>query len=224
MQGRRFIIKTDHQSLIYLKYQNLIDSTRVARWLDFLSNFDYEIQYISGSQNFAADALSRYPYEVNFIDVFDEKIIELEVEDGESMSDDFCNTVTVMELNEKLKERIIQSYQKDKSYELIYDTLKHKKDVPKSIHHHIKHYEFVDGLLYYRTLLEDDFSRLEIPGNLVHEFISNAHCGFDSNHPGIWKTYSILRKSFHWERMLKSVKRFVTKCVICQKSKAKHST
>ncbi|MDN6032746.1 MAG: hypothetical protein L0I26_10030 [Lactococcus lactis] len=44
--GRRFIIRTDHQSLIYLKNQNLIDSARVARWLDYLAQYDFEIQYI----------------------------------------------------------------------------------------------------------------------------------------------------------------------------------
>ncbi|OXT13164.1 hypothetical protein B9K06_26185, partial [Bacillus sp. OG2] len=75
LQGRHFIIVTDHQSLIYLKNQNLIDSTRVARWLDFLANYDFEIKYVSGKINTAADALSRYPHEaaenINVIDTID---------------------------------------------------------------------------------------------------------------------------------------------------------
>jgi hypothetical protein len=61
LMGRHFIIRTDHKSLVYLKHQNLIDSTRVARWLDFLAQYDFEIQYVKGKDNSAADALSRYP-------------------------------------------------------------------------------------------------------------------------------------------------------------------
>ncbi len=61
LMGKHFIIRTDHKSLVYLKHQNLIDSTRVARWLDFLAQYDFEIQYVKGKDNSAADALSRYP-------------------------------------------------------------------------------------------------------------------------------------------------------------------
>ncbi|OUT21748.1 hypothetical protein CAS74_002720 [Pichia kudriavzevii] len=62
LMGRHFIVMTDHKSLIYLKNQNLIDSTRVARWMDFLPQFDFDIRYLQGKNNSAADALSRYPY------------------------------------------------------------------------------------------------------------------------------------------------------------------
>lgn len=50
------------QEFNLLKNQNLIDSTRVARWMDFLPQFDFDIRYLQGKNNSAADALSRYPY------------------------------------------------------------------------------------------------------------------------------------------------------------------
>ena len=61
LMNRKFIIKTDHQSLTHFKNQNLIDSTRVAKWIDFLSQYDFDVEYIKGHDNSAADALSRYP-------------------------------------------------------------------------------------------------------------------------------------------------------------------
>ncbi len=61
LMNRKFIIKTDHKSLIHLKNQNLIDTQRVAKWIDFLSQYDFEVEYIKGHDNSAADALSRYP-------------------------------------------------------------------------------------------------------------------------------------------------------------------
>ena len=50
-------IHTDHNPLIYLKSQPML-SRRQARWLDFLSRFEFEIKHIEGSKN-PADSLSR---------------------------------------------------------------------------------------------------------------------------------------------------------------------
>ncbi len=36
-------------------------SRRNARWLDFLSQFNFEIQHIKGGENVVADVLSRVP-------------------------------------------------------------------------------------------------------------------------------------------------------------------
>ena len=56
--GHHFIIKTDHQSLKYLLEQKLTTPLQ-HKWLTKLLGLDYEIQYKKGSDNTAADALSR---------------------------------------------------------------------------------------------------------------------------------------------------------------------
>ena len=56
--GCEFIIHTDHQPLVYLNNMKLIDS-RLARTLEDLSDFNYEIRYTPGKENAAADCLSR---------------------------------------------------------------------------------------------------------------------------------------------------------------------
>jgi hypothetical protein len=58
LQGIKFEILTDHKALEHLMTQKNL-STRQARWLDALSQLDFEIRYIEGTSNILADVLSR---------------------------------------------------------------------------------------------------------------------------------------------------------------------
>ena len=58
LYGREFVLQTDHESLKYLqkaKHQN----QRVMRWALFLQQYRYRVEYVKGSENHAADYLSR---------------------------------------------------------------------------------------------------------------------------------------------------------------------
>ena len=58
LQGTRFCIQTDHAPL-----RSIIKAKdpegQLARWIEFLSTFDFEIQYRPGQRHQNADALSR---------------------------------------------------------------------------------------------------------------------------------------------------------------------
>ena len=52
-------VVTDHRALEFFKTQSHL-SSRQTRWMEYLARFDFDIRYIKGTLNKAADALSRY--------------------------------------------------------------------------------------------------------------------------------------------------------------------
>ena len=58
LAGKRFILRTDHSSLQYIKTMNP-PSLVEGRWLECVTKFNFEVQYRKGSQHGNADALSR---------------------------------------------------------------------------------------------------------------------------------------------------------------------
>ncbi|KAF7137908.1 hypothetical protein RHSIM_Rhsim07G0125600 [Rhododendron simsii] len=56
--GRKFLIKTDHQSLKFLLEQ-MVTTPMQQKWLSKLMGFDYEVVYKTGKTNVVTDALSR---------------------------------------------------------------------------------------------------------------------------------------------------------------------
>lgn len=58
--GHRFLLRTDHGSLSWLR--NFKEpSGQLARWLEQLQDFDFDIQHRSGSNRVNADSMSRLP-------------------------------------------------------------------------------------------------------------------------------------------------------------------
>lgn len=198
--SRKFIIKTDHHSLIYLNRQEQLNSNRMARWIDFLAQFDFDIVYIKGKNNTLADALSR--------------------------RDDPPDTVNLeameytQEINDELKDQILKGYEHDAEFATIYDVLKNDKPVPKEIRHYITHYKLDNGFLLYNAVEGGDY-QLVIPNYLdLHDRLTlNVHELPTGAHFGAFKVYEVLRRQFYWPKMYKKVTKLVRSCDICQRSK-----
>jgi hypothetical protein len=58
--GIKFLILTDHVALTYIRSSATV-SRRNARWLEFLSQFCFDIEHVKGRENVVADALPRVP-------------------------------------------------------------------------------------------------------------------------------------------------------------------
>ena len=56
--GRKFLLKMDNMSLKYL-FEQLNLNFRQAIWLDFLSEYHFELNHIKGKESKIADAFSR---------------------------------------------------------------------------------------------------------------------------------------------------------------------
>ena len=69
LMGRKFLLKTCNMSLKSLFDQPDMNA-RQARWLDFLSEYHFELKHIKGKENKVADALSQRThmiYEVTLV-------------------------------------------------------------------------------------------------------------------------------------------------------------
>jgi hypothetical protein len=60
--GKRFEPRTDHNGLKYLFYQPTLNA-RQSRWLEFLSEYEFDISNIKGKENKVVDALRRRLHE-----------------------------------------------------------------------------------------------------------------------------------------------------------------
>jgi hypothetical protein len=57
--GHKFHVITDHKALEFFQNQAQLSSQQ-QRWIDYLSQFDFDITYVKGEYNKVADCLSRY--------------------------------------------------------------------------------------------------------------------------------------------------------------------
>ena len=70
--GRNFLLLTDNSSVNFL-FSQLDLNARQARWLAFLSEFEFEVRHIKGKENNVVDALRR-----RFFGVFEINISRVE--------------------------------------------------------------------------------------------------------------------------------------------------
>jgi hypothetical protein len=64
LMGKRFELRTDHNGLKYLFDQPTLNAME-NRWLEFLSEYDFDIKHIKGKENKVDDALTRRVHELH---------------------------------------------------------------------------------------------------------------------------------------------------------------
>ena len=102
--GRKFTLMTDNKGLKYLLDQPNLNARQASRWIDFLSEYDFEIQHIKGKENKVADALSRNA-KLNFTVAINTYTIDLE----EQLKAGIEQDENYLKLQEKEKENPIES-------------------------------------------------------------------------------------------------------------------
>ena len=68
LMGKRFELRIDHIGMKYLFEQPTLNSMQ-TRWIEFLSEYDLDINHIKGKENKMVDALSRRVHELHAISI-----------------------------------------------------------------------------------------------------------------------------------------------------------
>jgi hypothetical protein len=110
LMGKIFELRTDHCGLKYLFGQPSLNA-RQSRWLEFLSEYDFDIKHIKGKENKVVDALNRRVHEMHAttISMYQTYLRDIIIEAAKSDQ-------RYEELREKLQQGILQ--QKLEEYEL----------------------------------------------------------------------------------------------------------
>lgn len=187
---KKFKIVTDCNSLkLTQEKKNLIP--RIARWWLRISEFEYELEYRSGSKLAHVDALSRNPSKTgNTLDNVADK---------------------VMRITDKMEEDWLVSLQmQDKWIQEIRDVLENnRKD--HSDFNGIKGNYLVNKRRVYKITQEGN--RFFVPRGVRWRVIKAAHD--DMGHHGIEKTLNKIKESFWFPSMKQVVTKYIKSCIPC---------
>ncbi|GMF41704.1 unnamed protein product [Phytophthora fragariaefolia] len=198
---RPFVVYTDHASLrMAIKPPHI--SQRMARWLSFFAEYDFQVEYKPGRLNVVADALSCGPdYAVHKADANAIGVVRTSTPSS-SLLDDAKSAYTNGADAKQLLDYIAAPSDKT------------RQKLPKHLRTRVHCYRVHNGLLLYsdRVVVPNDH---ELKLRITNEY----HDAPTSEHPGREKTYLRLTRAFYWSHQYKWVGKYVRACEVCQRVK-----
>ena len=204
--GTHFEVRTDHRTLEYFQTQKDL-SRRQARWSEFLSQYDFDIQYVKGEDNTVADGMSRYPDDIPDVLAAVMGLSRSREQPGVSGMEVVAATFSIA-LDPEVLQGIKEGYKVDEY------CIKLRSNI-QSIEG--ARLDTDSGLLYLgqRLVIPRDPKLRESLYRLAHD--SLGHFGFD-------KSYAALRESYYWPNMRADLENaYISSCAECQRNKSSTS-
>ena len=218
LYGTKFKCRVDHHSLIWLR--NLKNPQGIlARWLETLGSYDFEVEHRPGKQHINADALTRLPFpEGNSAAESEVALAESETTAFKIREVDTSVGITTAEL--------VESQEKDQHLSPIIACLKQNTVVSptdcKQYSRITRYYlgklpsmKLKDDLLLIHDPVEDS-DKIVVPENFQQKLIQSFH---ELDHAGMDRTESRIKLYYFWFNMQSDVRTYVQTCESCQKSK-----
>jgi len=228
LQFRKFVLRTDNRALVWIRTMEA-PTGMIQRWLDTLSNFDFDVIHRPGKQHGNADALSR-GYHLTPLSEED-----TEVELGERL----CNIVAYLE-NDWSPERLRELQKEDPDIQVVLLLLKSGTQ-PNKVHFDVAstvgkiylgmfqslHLDQA-GLVRYSLVkggpgpsLDDTRNVLLLPQVLWEDAMRQAHLA--SAHMGVQATISRAQRHVYFPGMSRVTQEIVRRCQECQIKRTKES-
>ena len=212
LEGRPFIIETDHANLRWLMGKNQL-KRRLARWVLRLQAFDFEIRHRPGKANANADALSRLPTAAATVEATGKQKDLLLIRGPRVDIPD--------------REELRKMQEQDSLYAEVMEYLKRPQpqEAPTEVKEVLRDtgYIYVDpgtGLLMHQAVRNGSTLKVPfLPPAGRREVMRALHDLPMSGHLGYNKTYEKMRSQFYWKGMGVDIKDFVRTCASCQSRK-----
>ena len=215
LYGRTFSARTDHNSLRWL-HNFREPEGQVARWLEILSEYNFQVLHRPGVQHGNADALSRSPCK----------------QCGQTQEQGAAADVAAIQcpfLPHWSKQEICAMQQENPDLQLVVQWL-HSHTIPpkcpqgspylKTLWHQRSYLTLRDGILYRRW--EDvpgggaqPRLQLLLPPRMVPEVLHGLHSSPTGGHLGISKTLEKARTRFYWPRQRQDIENWCNQCEMC---------
>lgn len=238
--GRKFLLRTDHGSLRWL-FGFKEPEGQMARWLERLAVFDFDIEHRAGSKHGNSDGMSRIPCEGNCRNCRrgqelawneQEKIKAVRTKKtkrrGRTQRQRKNKVTTGPDPSSWMKE--IQRWQEEDPDLQVVGTWRER---PKWVEiarekPEVKYYwsrwdqlQQRDGIWYYKWEESKDFIwKVIVPPAGQAEILSEHHDSPIAGHFGMEKTLNRLRKSpYFWPKLRDSVEKWCRECHVCARTK-----
>lgn len=216
--GKKFTVITDHQPLSYLLRRNIMTKlegkSRVVRWCEYMTAFEFEVKYEAGKTN-VADPYSRNP-------VFPADAVHCEIGD----------TVFAVFTDDADLEAFIKAQQEDSYSKAIYKLLEtgerpRIKKMRRRIQMRAQHFLLENRLLYRVQRPTQNSSAsvdplavqrsLYLPRQYRDQALVELH--EEGGHQSALPTYEKLRLKYYWPDCQKETFRHCDSCFQCAKTK-----
>lgn len=204
LANSHFVIFTDHAPLTYmLKIKD--PTSRMAKWICILSDFEFTVKYVKGKCNGVADFLSRYVNNsndmINFIDIS-------------------CNVSNEFVPQSDLLENIGKLQKSDtKCIEIANKIAKNLNIAPNYLK-----FSFEHDLLVCEDTTEvsaiGNLRKLVVPREMILQVFNLTHDSMAGCHQGYQKTLDRIREHFYWPGMTVDIRNLVDSCISCQERRA----
>lgn len=222
LYGQKFLLRTDHAALKWLlQFRN--PEGQIARWIEQLQSYDFEIQHRKGNLHANADALSRRP------------------------CGDKCKHCERQEANEQARvqmlrvnpddgwsaQEIIAAQEQDADIEPIltwkrrdrrpnWNEISDKSPTLKANWAQWDSLELQDGVLRRKWVNSEgtsSHSQILLPRSKVGQVLQEMHNGASGGHLGINKTLAKVRERYYWLSSKQDVESWCRKCITCAATK-----
>ena len=213
LYGKEFLIRTDHKALAFLGSSNKAISPQFQTWMDFLSSFNFKIEFRRGVEHGNADGMSRSSQQlcsqcqtkhheailekpkIKFLNAINIKVNTEKYWKKEQMKDEDIRTI-ISQLENRVPLEKPSNFQKGKLFGKI-DRMKVE-----------------DSILYIESKNE---YKIIVPKKIEDETIRKVH--EEMCHVGAEKTANTIEKNLYIENLNKKTIEIVSKCIPCQKAK-----